>query len=306
LNILVDISAAAFGNTTKARCREACRMLMLCWCLKQLGVNAVATGSIRISDDRIDKFFRPLFGRMLQPDVLVIPFEHVGYYLHWKCPLVGFKTSVDTTKDKDFLSHVAVLMCHEYDDSLAENPKLLPIPFPVHDVALQYFQSQNWMERYLLDDISFFRDFYCTSNDMPGFFGFGGYGRMNKLATHRHWCDIETYESPPVPTHVYLRRVGSWSAGFCPAGSTPKANRFSELALLGKPIIIERTTRKVMPPLGDHNAILIDDWNDAEYIQTRLQDRDSIALQADNAYLAGWSPIGNAKLLMERLCTIRS
>ena len=305
MRITVDAMNAARNNNDGAKLREGTRMAMLASCLSRLGHRvSLRPNPELVLSDRL-KVFKDVLIPNGAAEVLICPREGIIKRPQGYRAVVGFKTSVGTDGDVAAVGIFDVLIAHEYDQSIDKQPGLLPIPFAVHDRTVAEFVTIGAMDRYLDDDVDFFRDRYCSIDKKreAGFVGLGDYGRKAMASGLPKWCDVR-FESE-TPTSEYLSYLGSCKAGLCFPGATPKTNRFSELALLGVPIICEQSPVRVVPAVTRDNAILLDGWDDWDRLERGMKRLEEIAINATFAYRDGWSILAQAKrldlMLKERL-----
>lgn len=303
-----DLRNCGHNNSQTAIVREATRLACIAWCLQDLG------HTVRIPMNGIPQCVRdsPRFKR--QPfcdlDKTAGSDGAIRVTSHPSRADVVIKTTVKTHIDRSQITKCAVYVAHEYDPTLADNPRLLPVPFLVSDAVLSWF-SCDGMEQYLRDDLEFFRRTYQRTKDGTiGFFGFDGYSRRANLWWFKQNVDIgerqldlDFYEEPPTDGLGYLETIREYELGFLPFGDTPKSNRHAELALLGITIITTKRGVRDTPDLTPSNCIMLDNWGDNNAYQDGIARLAEIRKQADQDYRYGWSPRGQAQLIVDRLTT---
>lgn len=305
MNITVDAVNAARHNNYNARLRECTRMAMLGSCLSRLGHRVSVKGNPEFMRSSRIKAFKDVMIPEKTADVLICQREGITKRPEGYSVVVGFKTSVGTDADVAAIGIFDILIAHEYDLAIDKQAGLLPIPFAVHDRTVAEFIEIGAMDRYLDDDLEFFRERYAAKDKLreAGFVGLGDYGRKAMAKKLPIWCDVQFTSEKP--TSEYLTYLEQCKAGICFPGATPKTNRFSELALLGVPIISERSPVRVVPAVTRDNAIVLDGWDDWGRLEKGMKRLDEIRINADFAYRDGWSILGQAKrldlLIKERL-----
>jgi hypothetical protein len=297
----------------EAQVREARRLLCLGRCLESLGQIVVESKQTLFDNgsdpnhDRLGIFFEPSG-----------PKDYIHLSSEWSPRHVVLKTLASNHRDEHTIRNCQVLMAHEYDGKLENSPLLFPIPFPVYNLILEHFYSIGLLEAYLDDDIHSIRKVFEADDPNPeqasqhepiGFLGYEGYGRPQMIEEFRRiypHLDIQLYSDgnrQRIQSDKYLKRISGWRAGLCLPGNTPKTSRFSELALMGIPIITTCRKPRVHPAVTNENTILLRNWSDREGLNFALRDLNQISMSQDQAYLNGWSFMSQARNLLHVLNT---
>lgn len=290
-----DMRNAAGGNTASARIREQTRMASLAYGLHLLGHDVRIVSCTE--EFRASARF-PVFSHLTGDD-------HGGLRV---CPSddrapcdVLVKCSVGSRFDGAVLDRCRLLVAHEYDVKLEHHPKLLRVPFLLHDSVNEHFVQTGLMRAYLEDDLGVIRSHFAATK--VGVLGYSGYcykHRREVCAGAPEWADIRFYENPRMTAAEHIRWIMGFRAGLAIPGDTPKTYTHSLLAMLGIPIVSPtlRTTNEV--PLTDANHIRLEGWGRVlELVESGEADERARAM--DESYKAGWSPLGQARLIAERL-----
>lgn len=315
-----ELSHSAIGNQEKAVIRESTRLACLAWCLQFLGhrvfvPEACVPRVVRESWRYKSEPFASLDKSDGQGVLVCAERQMVGQHVPELGNRVFFKTSVNTVFDKVLVGKCKAYVAHEYDADIDMHESLLPIPFMVHDRVVEHFMKNEMIQAYLKNDLELLRLAYRPKETQyeTGFIGHGGYGRKGKIerfldATQLHEHSlIHFYESQTYEANEYLRKMALCNTGLYPHGDTPKSNRFSELVMLGVPIVmVGESYPRVEPMITNDNAILLNSWGDAENFEKGLMRRDQIRENADRSYTEGWSPMGVAHQIVKRLSSERA
>lgn len=310
----------AINHAAKQRLREYTRHAAYCWAMRSMGYHAAITTTSKhfVSSDRW-KYFRHLFRPDLfeQGNVAIVPIESAAYHDHrnryyingerhkrWKA-IVGVKNS-KKGNDADLLKYCDVLVAHEYNHEgrdVENHPGLLPVPWIVHDRMLQFFSEKELLPLYLGNKLQSIRDYFKIKKTKPaGFMGYQENGRRAMAAQMPDWIDFVWRDGTNgIGIRAYIEWLLQHKAGVHFPGDTPKANRFSELALLGLAIITVDCGMRDTPPITSDNTILLKDWNDHQTLEEGMKRIDEIVVNADRDYINGWSSYGQAKLMIAKV-----
>lgn len=303
MDFKVYLNNCALPNSEQAKLREATRMVMLAWCLRELGHRVSVP--MRFTPSCVThsaRYFHEPFKGLSKSESGDVRIE-----ADYGPADVVVKTGGETYRDQQVIQNCRVLLAVEYDLGIHGHPRLLPVPFPVNDDVVAHFIEEGTILPFLRNDLHRFRA-DPPAKQVIGFIGNGTYGRQEQIARLRIAAagryEFETifYDSPPFSPAEYMRRCSRWSAGIVIGGVIPKTFRFSELALLGVPMICCRKDwQPVEPELSPENCILLNDWDDAASLHHGMKRLNEIRVAADDAYKSGWSIMGQARKLVERL-----
>lgn len=215
---------------------------------------------------------------------------------------VGIKCSVGIQNDALYLSRCQVLVAHEYDVQFDEHPRLLPVPFMVHDSCMAGFITEGMFEAFIGNDIRAIRERY--SSEKTGLLGLrccGWTKRKEFCADAPEWADIGFYDTPQMKSLEHARWISGYRGGLCLRGDTPKSNLASMLALLGVGIVMQPIERRETPRMDFRNTVQFGSWEQVKMELENDSHLGDITAQATNDYIEGWSPAGQARLIAERL-----
>jgi len=319
MKIDVVLLDAASGAEPKPVVRETTRMAILGECLSRIGHNVrLCHPNRHLMASGRWRHFKHLEGRLRAgADARIVASEAPEKWTRGCNGLtVRYKTRVNNRQDTFAVQHSDIFMTHEMLAAFRKRKDVLPIPFIVGDTVVEHMmkycnrrgeQFEYAWNAYLSNDLHTVRRSYLsdvTVSDCVGFFGFGGYGRSETCAavSGSLQSDVVLYETKPLGPVEYMQRVGSWGAGLCLEGVTPKCNRFSELALMGVPIVItNRESQPLRPMLSDDNCVTLLDLDDVTPIRDAIANRAGYVARQDEAYRQGWSPLGQANQLTHML-----
>ena len=306
-----------YGSSSYGAIREATRALCIAECLHRMGeqveIRSLPQSMPKKKPNRT-KFFSHLFGASMSvPDIVVVEAEFFTFQNQKHRPrrstLVGFKTS-KALRDIELLPKFQYLLAHEYKPNIS-SPKLIPLSYIVFDSLLDVFLDRGLLSAYLDNDLAAIRDAFLTPHTgKVGFTGTALNGRSNlinrlmRATQNADLFDIRFTRGTGFPIlygSEYLEWLSGLAAGIHLAGDSPKATRFAELALMGIPIVMVPCSMVEQPPVTKQNTILLDNWKDAISLLDGLEQTGSIQQAADEAYLSGWSPMGQAKQILKRV-----
>jgi len=315
-NIVVDARHAALNNDDSAKLRECTQMAVLAWTLAQQRHDVFFLPNNEWQKSNRQDWFASHLSDSFQTTShwsshadLLITSEHYSPEPISANIKAVYKTTVGIDYDCHLLHNSDLLIAAEYNPipEVDQHPCLFPMPFPVHDLVLQQLASLGLLQQYLQNNLQPIRRMYRaeTCNNI-GFLGTGMYGRkaigQRFSAISPLPCDFHFYDGDsPFSAHDYLTRIGTYFAGLHISGDTPKANRFCELVLLGIPVITVPVRVRCDPPITRENTILLRSWNDHDTLIDRLEHAETIAENATRDYLSGWSPMGQARMLLTKL-----
>ncbi len=304
-----DLRNAGGSCTHRHQLAESTRMALIAWALSEMGHPTTITPNGQLEMSSRWPFFSSLLGSSSNADALVFPVE--PYKVsgspsrdHFKC-LIGFKCS-KKNDDNRFLSFCDFLIAHEYDHhappSVDKDPRLIPVPWPPHEVVINHIFNSGIAEAYVRDDLFRIREVLCDNNKKRkfGFMGYHGDGRVhmaNQLPKYLKcvWRDGTNNITPG----KYLAWLSQCEMGLHLPGDTPKANRFSELAMLGVPIVMCPCRMRDTPLVTSDNTILLRDYSDHETLERGYDRRAEIVENADVSYREGWSLRGQARQILK-------
>jgi hypothetical protein len=295
------LTNAAGNNNREARIREQTRMACIARGLSIMGHEVRIVGaSEEFRGSERYTHFKDLFAEHKTGALEVHPAETMRNREHRVD--VGIKCSVGIQNDANYLSRCQVLVAHEYDENFDDHPHLLPVPFMVHDSVMAGFITDGMFDAFIRNEVRSIRERYCREkNGLLGLRCCGWTKRKEFCANAPEWADIGFYDTPQMKALEHARWISGFRGGLCLRGDTPKTNSPSLLALLGVAIVMQPIARRDTPRMDYRNTIQFGSWE-----QVRLElENDShlgdITAQATNDYINGWSPLGQARLIAERL-----
>jgi hypothetical protein len=314
MKVHLDLSNCASKNSGPAKRRESRRMVMLGLCLQNLGCD-VTRNEPRVPMNSLGMGETIPFSHPTDSTVTISPESGHG--------VVCMQTSVDFLKHGDYYSRFEMVLTHEYQRKHNTEEKIYPIPFPVHNKIVEKFIRDDTLKYYLQDEVGPLREIYSdtsllcgTSQGLTkiGFLGVDAYGRSQHIDTFSNiypdldinlYQDIKSYLGPV----EYLERISSWKAGISLPGDTPKTNRWSELALMGTPIVHVPLKHpdfqtRIHPEASHHNCILLNSWDDKDSLYAQLSNSSTISNNATKDYCAGWSILAQAREVIRRFGTL--
>ncbi len=290
---------AAVNNNESAKIREQTKMASIARGLSVLSHEVCICG---VSDEFRQSnrwvYFEYLYGK-LESAKSVYPAESI---LHGVRPDIAIKCSISCQTDAYFLSRCGLLIAHEHNEKQSEAKNLLSVPFLCFDGTIEYFIEQELFRAYLNDDLETIRShFSVEKTKQVCFAGVGHYGRHKMFANLPDYCELVLKDKAIMTSGEYLKWASGFKAGLSPSGDTPKANRFSDLVVLGLATIAPPCPIAIMPPLNERNSIMLKDWNDIEGLEQGLERIESIVAEADKDYRNGWSPMGQARQIIKAI-----
>lgn len=303
------LSNAAMHNGANAKIREATRMACMAYGLAKLGhdVRIVGqTNDFRESDRW--PFFSHLAGVRRRDAVQVRSMEELS-------PTVKVGVAVKCTvkaKREGLRKFCEVLVAHEASPELTGSKGVIDVPFLIHDDVIIEFIKRGLFQAYLDDDVETIRAaFDFTKKLWVGFRGTGWSNRVDFFDGAPEWVDVRFHPmgQPPMNAWEHCEWLASMRASPALAGDTPKTNLPPTLALLGIPIIAPSFERNKVPLDRDellyaNNAMIWcpggkdpETWRHLRQILEADWHLKKIADAATIVYKAGWSPIGQARLI---------
>lgn len=216
---------------------------------------------------------------------------------------VAIKCSVGIKDDAAYLTRCKVLVAHECSDAVANDPRVVHVPFLLHEMVIRDFVTMGLMGAYLDDDLDKITD--LLSYDDRGLIGYMGAGwghRREMVNGAPDWATISFHDGAhAIGGFEHMQWMSGFWSGLVLRGDTPKVNLTPLLAMIGIPIVGHFAERNT-PALTEDSMIFFDgDWQ-------RLYDKlhgsqylKRICRNATTAYLAGWSPTGQARLICNAL-----
>lgn len=290
---------AATNNDATAKIREQTRMASIAYGLSILGCEVrICSVSSEFKQSNRWNYFKHLYG-FIESAKRVHPAEES---LHGVRPDIGIKCSIECKNDDILLSRCGLLVAHENNEKHSKATNLLPVPFLCFDGTIEYFVDQELFSAYLNDDLETIRShFKVNKTKQACFAGVGHYGRHKIFANLPDYCELILKEIAVMTSGEYLKWASAFKAGLSPSGDTPKANRFSDLVVLGLATIAPPCPIAITPPLNRVNSILLKDWNDIDGLENGLGNVASIVAEANKDYRDGWSPIGQARQIIKAI-----
>ncbi len=192
-------------------------------------------------------------------------------------------------------------------------PKMLAVPWRVHDVITEQIHKDGNAVAFLRDDLDVLRAAYGSPMTKRRI-GFCGNcdtsirGRTIKRLkaespglVEAHWTS--GIDSPKcLSPRDYLRWLSECEATLNFPGDTHVCSHFLESVMMGVPTVTVAKAFDYQPPLTCANVIAIDDWEtvDASTLQL-LCNRKTVREGADEAYRSGWSLRGLFHQILKRL-----
>lgn len=303
MNFNFHLSRAASNNTIVARLRENCRMGCIALGLRELGHNVKI---VSVNDDfklcpRWSSF-SDLYG-MLTGDVIdVWPAEEA--VRGQRTIRVAIKTSVGIKNDAVILDRVPVVLAHEYDPALDGHPSLIRVPFMIHDSAMDALMEVGLFRNFICNDLKTIREHFGGFIKPPKLLGYAANRIASRAAFLENvpdWVDATLYDVQEMAAATHMRWLMGFVGGLALPGHTPKTNLPPLLAMLGRVIVTVPIDVRDTPPLDGSNSIQFFDW---ESTRELLEDDDAvneITGNAERAYIENWSPMGQARLLVEKI-----
>lgn len=287
---------AAVNNNEEAKLRESTRMACLAHALDQLG-HDVSIGNmpaVLLESPRL-QWFQHLLGRKLHNALNVVPAESLR---HGGSCDVAIKCSVSTEHDALYLSRSRLVVAHEADPRLAD--RMLNVPFLIHDRVIR--EMGPLFGAYLRDDIETIREAWTPAvhTGMAAYCGAGWPQRKQFFADAPEWVETRFYDTHVMGGVEHARWLAGYRAAIVLRGDTPKVNLTPLAVLLGVPVVapeIERNT----PPLDEASMIRFDGWEPLLAVLSDEARCRCIADRATEIYRAGWSPLGQARQIVNAL-----
>jgi len=298
MRFTVHAAGAAENNSDAAKLREQTRLAMIARALDQLG-HSVLFGSVGrelMSSKRWKHFSHiPLDpnrgGIVISPDRKSnTPYSDVVV-----------KTTVSIDHDQFLLKVCKVLVAHEAWSKIRNDPKVLNIPFFVHDRMIDCMVEDGTLPLYLEDDIDGFRELYPrkTVRDV-GFVGARWPERKDFFKDAPEWVHHKIYDTHPMSAKEHAEYLCGCKAAVAIRGDTPKTNLPPLLILLGVPLVCVENEYNT-PSLDGDSMIEFSGWDDLKKTLKDKKRLDSVSENATEIYKDGWSPLGVAKQIVERL-----
>ncbi len=290
---------AAVNNDAAAKVREQTRMACIAYGLSTIGNEVrICSASDEFKQSNRWDYFKHLSG-CLEDAKRVHPAEDAK---HGVRPDIGIKCSVGCQHDDALLDKCGLLVAHEHNEKRSGAKNLLPVPFLCFDGTIEYFVEQGLFNAYLDDDLDTIRSHFRTEKTKQVCFaGVGHYGRHKIFVGLPDYCELILKDTAIMTSGEYLNWLSSFKAGLSPSGDTPKANRFSDLVVLGLATIAPPCPIAITPLLNRVNSILLKDWNDIDGLESGLGNVESIVAEADKDYRDGWSPTGQARQILKAI-----
>lgn len=301
MNFTFHLANCAAANNDGAKLRESTRVGLLCLCLRKLGHDAFITNAPQLLIDSPRwKFFLPAYRPGVRVGLEVRAAEE--FKRGGGRTDVAVKCSIGTANDTRLLNHCDLLVAHEYSPEIETSDKLLKVPFLIHDRVIEHLVEHDLFQAYIDNDLQAIRDHFA--NGKSGVLGFCGCGwpfRKAFCADAPDWAEIRFFDSHPMSGGEHAKWLMGFKAALALRGDTPKTNLPPLLAMLGIPIVMEPITAKDTPPFNALNTIPFQSW---EQVHAAIQD-DTILAQitakATDDYINGWSPMGQARQIAERV-----
>jgi len=311
-NVVAD--NAGRGNTQNAQAREALKMSCIAWCLQDMGHDVRLSMNAALQSWDIAQFFESVKSvHGIRDAVHIYPARSLFKQGRPQHSTVVCVKDSKKQNEIEILESCDILIAHEYNHKepyiQSDDPRMITVPWLCHDVVIRALYEEGLLLSYLRDDLQALRSALCPSERIArvAFAGANIADRRQIAEAFESHADIVwvTWVGDVHARHrsplEYMKWIGQYSAGLILPGDTPKTNRFSEVVLLGSAIVEVRREMLETPAVTQENAILLRDWQDIETLHERLPDWQQVSAQADVAYKSGWSPRGQAALLVERI-----
>lgn len=304
MRFTVHLAGCAANNSEHAKIREATRLALIALSLEKLGHDVrIADALPEVKASRRWDFWKHLYDKGATGGVVIRAAEE--FLTAGKRGDVGLKTSVGMRNDRRLLAAFRLLLAHEYDSYVEDFPNLLPVPFMISDRMMDHLIDVGLFRAFIDLDLELIRSFYPRSEDngLVGFCGYGWAWRKQFLKDAPHWVVRKFYDSHLMTAGEHWQWLYGFRAGLALVGDNQKTYLPPMLAMLGIPIVLQPYDKLETPKMNATTAILCDGTNWCDVLE-ELNDRDevdSIVANATDAYLGGWSHLGQAKLICERL-----
>ena len=302
------LANAAMHNGANAKVREATRMACMAYGLHKLGhdVNFVGMTPAFGQSARWPFFSHIGTGHRRRDALQVRTMEELQPGIRAD---VAVKCTVKAKREA-LREYCDVLVAHEASDALTGSNRVVDVPFLIHDDVIIDFIERGLFQAYLDDDVETIRAaFDFTKKLWVGFRGTGWPNRVEFFDGAPEWVDVRFHPmgQPPMSAWSHCEWLASMRASPALAGDTPKTNLPPTLALLGTPIIAPSFERNKVPLDTDdllyaNNAMIWAPggkacWHHVRQILEADWHLKKIADAATIVYKAGWSPIGQARLI---------
>jgi hypothetical protein len=300
-----NIQNAAASNSPEAHIRESTRMACIAYGLRNLGHEVVlhSVSPHFISSSRWS-FFKDMQGRP-GPGIQVTSAENLADTV---CD-VSIKCSVGTKNDEKFLRQSRLVVAHENHPAFDDDPRMLGVPFLIHDRVIEGFIENALFSDYLEDNITAIRNNFSSviCDKWLGYCGARWKHRLDLLRSAPDWCNWKIYDSHVMSGYEHAKWLCRHRGALVLRGDTPKVNLHPLAVLLGRVVVSDTINDQMTPNLCCLNSVLIsgqehDAW--WEHVSGCLEDEDmctEMVEDADEAYVSGWSPTGQARLICQRL-----
>ena len=216
---------------------------------------------------------------------------------------IGIKCSVGCLRDRTLIKQFDLLVAHEFDAVVYGNPRLLTVPFLIHDRVISGLIEMGLFEAFLLNNVDQIRLAFSKwkPRRLLGFCGANRPERRAFLADAPSWADIRFYNTHPMSGVEHASWLCQFKGGLCLRGDTPHTNLPPLLALLGIATVMEPINDKTTPPFDDFNTIPFESW---EQVKEELEDESrlrGVVEYATSNYVDSWSPMGQARLIAEAI-----
>lgn len=305
------ITHAGAATGGGARIRESMRMCALAYCMRILGhrVN-ICGGHKSVIDDPRWRMFSGMWHPAREGAITVRPTHEDQMAAD-----VIFKTDMKCENDKVLMAQCTILVAHNFAPEIADSDRLLDVPLMIHDEVMKALHERSLFGAYMRNSVHLIRDVIASTSTAKckhtmdvGFCGEDRYDRRAMAGLLREsypgamdirFTNIDDPGKPRMATMEYLAWLSRLAASLDLPGERDKTYRFAESVVMGTPIVTTQKTRR--DGVSPQNAIVLDDWSDADSLIDGLFRRESIQREATTEYELSWSPMGQARRVLELL-----
>ena len=211
--------------------------------------------------------------------------------------VVAVKQSYGMSRAHQVGRRSTVVLCHK-KGSFGKTPSLI-VPLPVSvKVMLEFVDAGLW-EAYINDDLELIRSHYDGDDSTPiGFVGL-------KVFREQYVEDVTTliesaggtvrwYEGgAPLTAGEYLKFLRSCGACVEVPGAQTQTYRFTEIVLMGRPLVtVREPARPFLPAVDSSYAVAVGGYakDVGETMRTVERDGSRLVEAADKIYKQHWSP----------------
>ncbi len=291
------IQNVAHNNSQPAKLREATRMACIAHALDARGHNVTfASVPPVLTQSNRWQFFSHIPVRKMAGALAVHPAEA----LLDRHTDIAIKCSVNVQRDATWQGHSRLLVAHEFSPDLNDEG-VLHVPFLVHDRVIDDLIDRRLFGAYLDDDLDTIRaELPQHKEKWVGFCGAAWGNRREFFHDAPDWVHIRFYNTHLMSGWEHACWLANHRGAVCLRGDTPKTNLPPLCALLGIPIVAVEPERNT-PSLDLRSMIRFANWDGVRSILAQDTLAAKIAENATEIYKRGWSPLGIARQIVERL-----